>query len=410
MFENIVVRSAARGDRGFDIGLLAEVIFFYGQVHLLINRGTLEGLVKSIGPSTILRMLRSGYVRASYIKDLPVIHGEGPSHRRLYMPTQIQFGPKDAKHGNGWSSEYEVREILERAGFKRSASKSFARQFLTASPTGTLNDGSPKGEAFPVMFSKDLRSHGDVTAQARLIVDTHLGHLPSAQLTRFRVHEERANKFLVDTDLNWAAAEADYKRLHPGHKVSLGPADVLAAMQSGFIDLGLAARYGTELLTSELSEKLVAEKVLQMMQARKRSADEIADFSRRILGDSVAIATSINSGQKKFSDFLDLMDRARKFKEMLRGANPDTGLLATYIAESTKESWLSKLAPKSVRFSIVTAAGLGVDALLPTGIGTMAGVAIGSFDTFVLDKLFQGWRPNSFVENQVLPFLTGNSS
>src|SRR5688500_14374346 len=102
MFERIVVRQATNAKGGFDLGILAEMILFYGQVHLLLDRGKLTGLCKEIGLATIFRLLRSGHVRATYIYDLPVIMTKN-SGRALHTPTQIQMGSKDPKRG--WSAE-----------------------------------------------------------------------------------------------------------------------------------------------------------------------------------------------------------------------------------------------------------------------------------------------------------------
>ena len=59
-----------------------------------------------------------------------------------------------------------------------------------------------------------------------------------------------------------------------------------------------------------------------------------------ILGDAFALRAVVNSKARKFSEFLDLMDRARKFKEMLRDANPDVGLIRAYTNEVKKGTWL----------------------------------------------------------------------
>jgi hypothetical protein len=99
------------------------------------------------------------------------------------------------------------------------------------------------------------------------------------------------------------------------------------------------------------------------------------------------------------------MDKARKFKEMLQGANPDIGLLQTYVKEVRRASWLDKLGPKTVRFGVASIAGVALEAALPTGVSAVAGFALGGFDFFLLDKIARGWRPNSFIENSLEPFL-----
>jgi hypothetical protein len=44
MFDNIVIfRNSQNGGPLIDTGMLAEALLFYGNVHLLLNRGTLHG-------------------------------------------------------------------------------------------------------------------------------------------------------------------------------------------------------------------------------------------------------------------------------------------------------------------------------------------------------------------------------
>ena len=89
MFESIFVRGSLTDQGTLDGGLLAEVILFYGEVHLLVDRSVLTALVRDIGTANLLRMFRSGYARGSYTRDMAVIHTEAG---RLHMPTQVQFG------------------------------------------------------------------------------------------------------------------------------------------------------------------------------------------------------------------------------------------------------------------------------------------------------------------------------
>jgi len=41
--------------------------------------------------------------------------------------------------------------------------------------------------------------------------------------------------------------------------------------------------------------------------------------------------------------------------------------------------------------------------------GLAVGAASSAADTFLLDKLLKGWRPNHFVDGKLKPFLDGGS-
>jgi hypothetical protein len=53
---------------------------------------------------------------------------------------------------------------------------------------------------------------------------------------------------------------------------------------------------------------------------------------------------------------------------------------------------------------LFSGAGLILDHALTGGIGTAIGMGLGLADTFLIDKLLRGWKPNSFVDIQIKHF------
>ncbi len=399
MFERIVIRSAVNADGKLDAGKLAEAILYYGQVHLLLNYGMLRQVCQTIGAPILLRLLSSGYVRATFMADSEAIATTSAGSRNMHTFIQIQNARKDS---NVLPS---VRDVIAQAlaaqGYNGALIKKLSRDLSKRMPKAHLNDGN-SNVPFIQQFADEVRRAPDLLAQARMVLEEKLPGKQSGQVERFRIEEDKLGQFFVNTDLNWSAVETDYRRLYGPDAPAFGPADVLGLVQSGFVDTGLAARYGTELLTSDLGERLVTGKVAHIVKTRQRSTLEISTFSEKVLGSSFALRDTINSGQRTFEEFLDVIDKSRKWKSMLVGLNPDVGLLGSYNAEIAKDSWLASLLPKPLRFSFFTGAGLALDAL--TGV-PVAGVALGAFDYFILDKIGRGWRPNTFIDNSLLPFL-----
>jgi hypothetical protein len=58
-----------------------------------------------------------------------------------------------------------------------------------------------------------------------------------------------------------------------------------------------------------------------------------------------------------------------------------------------------------MRFLIFTGLGAATDMMLPTGLGTAMGLALGAFDSLVLDNLLRGWRPNQFVDGPLAEWV-----
>jgi hypothetical protein len=109
----------------------------------------------------------------------------------------------------------------------------------------------------------------------------------------------------------------------------------------------------------------------------------------------------LNSGEQSFEDFVKFLPQANKFKKFLTEANPDIGLVKSYQDEVTRKSWIETLPGKSIRF--VVAAGTGLAA--STMVGPIGGLAVGVTNTFLLDRLLKGWKPNRFIQGPYKRFV-----
>ena len=90
--------------------------------------------------------------------------------------------------------------------------------------------------------------------------------------------------------------------------------------------------------------------------------------------------------------------------EWLKQKDPDTNLVREYYQAVTESTWIDKLPGKGARFSIFTGAGILIDSFLTGGISTAIGVALGLGDTFLLDKIVKGWKPNQYID-QIQKFI-----
>lgn len=109
------------------------------------------------------------------------------------------------------------------------------------------------------------------------------------------------------------------------------------------------------------------------------------------------------------ADFLKLLDQAEKFKSWLQATNPDQGLLNAYFHEATKDSWASKIKAKLIRIALLNLAGLGIEAVLPTGLAIGTTAALSAGDALLLDRIAKGWKPVHFMSGAYRKFVDPNS-
>jgi hypothetical protein len=126
------------------------------------------------------------------------------------------------------------------------------------------------------------------------------------------------------------------------------------------------------------------------------NTDSRENFTDLVLPDMPRLSEVIDAGDRSFEEFLKLLDRADRFKDWLKAVNPDEDLVRTYVREISSESWVQGLRGKSLRYVLASAIGAS---------NPIAGLAAGFADTFLIDKLFSGWRPNHFVDGKLSSFV-----
>ena len=133
-----------------------------------------------------------------------------------------------------------------------------------------------------------------------------------------------------------------------------------------------------------------------MFERADRNREAREQFSELVLADCPSIPDVIDSGERSFAEFLKVLDKAQEFKTWLTNANPDQKLVSQYIEALKADTWADKAPVKALRYLF----SLGTGSVDPT-----AGIVSGAADTFLVDKLLKGWRPNHFVDDRLKPFL-----
>jgi len=63
MFERICVPPISPGKTTYDLGLLAEAMLFYRDVIIVARPNSLEGVLRQVGPDTLIGLIDNRHVR-----------------------------------------------------------------------------------------------------------------------------------------------------------------------------------------------------------------------------------------------------------------------------------------------------------------------------------------------------------
>ncbi|WP_153012941.1 hypothetical protein [Pseudacidovorax intermedius] len=392
MFESVVLRKNALG-APLSPGLIAEALLFYKKTHIVFDKQTIVHLAMVLG-NDLLTILKRPDVTAVYLEELlstatrkaGVIefHDFG-----LLLLTGTQAG------GPINTSEERLVLDLKRAGMDADAAKKYAMQFLRLVPVRRLeSDHFAQGG-----LSKVFRSYFDdesfMSAALRRIVNAVPGGYELGEHFRVEIlRGESGHHVFHQIDLD--RINAVRRKLSPPVS-DLTTALLLTMFLESASDIALAAHYGSDFITSGASSAILSLRYSDILKRLHRNQDELDAFAEVVHPGMPNLAEVIDSGQQSFKSYLVLLDKSAKFREWIHGANPDAGLVKEYFDSIAAEHWIQTGKAKVARYML----GLIADSLHPV-LGNVYSFA----DTFMVEKIAKGWRPNHFIDKKLTPFLS----
>jgi hypothetical protein len=402
MFEQALVLRAGV-EKHVDLGLLAETIFFYGNTHLLLNRGSIEALASQIPAAELIELFDRDAIKLSYIREGFVVLTAG--FPRVH---QVGFAHLHSEGVGKKKLDYreEIAVALERRLGKSAETRKLAKAVGDRVKLHRMHSDE-SGKCLPVIVRRDL-ANGPFVKKA---VVTTLGHLvPTYKQPQFHFNLfDTGSGFAVDTNLDFEAINKVYHQTIPPSHSSIDVAYLLSHIYDARADIFFAAYYMAEPVTTPVYSDI--SRIVQFDFIRRRSAniEELDQFLDVAVPDSPSIRETINEKRRTFAEFLKLLDEAEKFKKWLQVTNPDAGLLQEYYNASTAKQWTDKVPSKTVRFAIVTGIAAALEAVAPSGVGTVLGFGAAAVDQFALDQLLKGWRPNQFIVGPYQEFVSGTA-
>jgi hypothetical protein len=374
-------------------GQIAEALLFYQNVHLIIDMGSFGQLIRQLGPGTLLSILQRADSTAVYCEETLGTQSQAVGPMQVHGYVAFTLTGHEGL-GSFRNREDRVAYMLRNEGIPSSAAKRFARAFLKYAPVRKLSGDFYLKGGITTAARRDLDDANFVRSAVNAALARTEGAEALGSALRFDVVDSDLGMYVFN-NVDFASINARRAGLRPPQE-AITPAHLLSHILEARADLALASFYGGDFVSSEVTSSIVELRYSEILRRGRLNEGQRASFHQVTLPDYPSLRETIDSGQRTFKEFLLLLDKATRFKEWLKTAAVDEGLLLSYMEAVKKEGWIQSVPAKTVRY-LFTAA---IEQQNPI-LGTAAALA----DSFIIEKLLGGWRPNHFVENRLGPFL-----
>lgn len=403
MFEKALLRNTQSYRGGLDVGILAETLLFYQDISLVLDRGTAVNLITKIGFDNFSRLVKEGYVKPYFFASN---FGAHTQRRGIQIHTPVEFSlvkPGNTPRDNKYSTEELLDLTFRLKGYEAEVARSMGKKLSKLMTEETLRWGK-KRQNVCEMVSSDLEDQSYTNGAARVLMQHRFPGFKVPDDWKFVLHKE-PDGYFAETNFHFAEVKAMYAQVDTFPEADFNSATIMAEILETRAEVVFASRHNAELVAGPLRSEIVKMRFDIYSHQREHNEHEIDLFQERRL-DGRNVREVINRDERTFTEFLDLLDQSRRFKEWLKAAPADADLLDEYYKAVTADQWFQRMPCRLLRFVGTTGIGIAVDAMsggLP--IGTLAGALIGAGDTFILDRLLAGWRPNQFVDSQLKEFV-----
>jgi len=370
MFNTITIVEKQSNEQRLDIGFLAEAMLFYGQVNLIADKFLLPELFK-IAPSWIIaEFIQTGrlklYLKENYI-GVPIIQQNGVE----YFDPQTISSPsitQEALIYNGFiDSGYTEDDARRATHLIRRCSFPFKYESSVYNEIEKdLNDSDYLRNA----ISSILTAQNEGT-------EIMEGQIQANYSKAGKIGPFNANN--LETNINFL------------NFPNSTPSGLILAIAEARGDIHIASHFNSEIASRNITAKLIQSRFNSLMSRFQNNQMEISTFQNYVFSEYKGIGEAFKNGELSVKALLKLIERSEKFRHWLSQIDDNGDFLKEYLKVVLKKGLYEKLPAKIVRFAIFKGAALASQSPL-------VGNALDLTDSFLVDKIVGGWKPNQFIE------------
>ena len=392
MFDRVVLRRAENGSL-VTAGQIAEALLYYQSVHLVLDPGTLMALAQQVGLARLKALLELPRLSAVFCEETI-----GTFTNKVGITEFHDFAAATfTGHENGQLPTPYDRVVLqlERKGFSPKDARRFSLWFVGKVVARKLSGNHFVKGGIAEAARADLGDNANMQIAIRQAVihadDQYFNNDEPLSIDLIRT----PNGVCAFTNIDFGKINTHRHAKVPSQD-AVTMANLLTTILEARADVAMASHYSGDFMTSEVASTLIRLRCAELLQSAKERADSRQQFVDVILPDAPSLAECIDSGERSFDEFLQLLSSARRFKNWISSVNVDENLVSAYITAITSEDQIQGIKGKTLRYALTTGAGFA---------NPVAGILTSLADTFLVEKLLGGWRPNHFVARRLDPFV-----
>lgn len=386
MFEKIsfATQDIYNVNEPIDIGHLVECLLFYGKTTVIANHSILRQLLKAFGVDNLITLIDEEILDIIYTES-----NVGVLARTINGVEHHDFGEISSEK---FSKQEYIRTLCIDLTGKEGKGRRQARRIENKITASKHDHMILEGTRETILDSNYLNQ------AARLVLQNLVPEIGSTQDLIFEA--ERPDKeFIIKTNLDFGAINKLYhQRIPPSHS-TITRATVLSHILNSEKEFYFSSALDAELATNPVTNQLGSLKINELLNKTTKSGQVLSNFLDFSLDSTKSIREAINSSQLLIDDIIPVILNSTEFKKWILGKEFDGNLIKEYHQEVIRETPFEKLPGKTTRWGVFTGLGFGADLIATGGIGTAIGVSLGVLDTFFLDKLLTGWKPNQYISD-----------
>jgi hypothetical protein len=276
MFESSLLRKHGQGFTSIDAGLIAETLLFYGNVHIVGNFSILIDLLKTIGPTTLLRLIDDRIITFTYLRDdfATVTTTQNGLEYHGFIAMHLSGSTTGKRHLNTRESIFLA---FERALGKSLATKKHATRFYERIKIENSIVVADRADGIIGLTMEDL---DDRTYVREAIKGSLAGPVPSFRPRGdfdFGVMKTDGG-LLIHHNIDMKDLNSKFKQAYPDSNATLNSALLLNQLVEARAELQLSANYMAELVSSPATASIVRARLAIIMQKRDRNVTELEMF------------------------------------------------------------------------------------------------------------------------------------
>jgi hypothetical protein len=392
MFEKIVLRRSETGPN-LTAGELAEALLFYQNVYLVLDFSSLSEMVKQIGMSRLLALLSEKNVSAVFCDETLGTRTQGSGVAQYHDFVAITLSSTEAG-GKILSTKGRVEAALLRNGHEKRVAARLAEAFQRQVPTRKLQSDYFVPGGVVKAATNDLDDPAFVHEAVRRVLEHYVGSDFPLGNFAFEIFKAESG-FHIYSDLNLESITNASKTRNSNEDAITLPRLVNEILMAR-ADTVLAAHYGGDFYTANMSSQIIRLRYGELFRRMGIDSAQLREFKEIVIPEARSVREAIDSGEKSFDEFVLLLEKSQKFRDWIQGVNPDEKLVKAYLQDVTAEGWIQGLPSKTLRYVLSSVVGF---------VEPITGLAASAADTFLVEKIFGGWRPSHFVKGQLKAFV-----